>query len=158
VRGGATTGPARWVAVVVILLTTLLGSCFEHKPTIVLEYAELVDAATPGALAVSNFDGSPGTTHVLAPTRFRIATASLTDKWIKPMLISYQLIPEDAIRFHGWTKERVGRSVAQMLDRRVVVVGKIETPLPGGGSIEIRTPDPDRGDLQEMCGRLESKE
>lgn len=156
-RSGATTAPFQWV-VVVVLLTALLSSCFERKPPIVLEYADVVDAATPGALAVSNFDGSPGETHVLAPTRFRIATASLTGKWIRPPMIHYELAPDDAIRFHGWTKDRVGRMVAQMLDRRVVEVGKIMTPLPGGASIEIRTSDPDRGDLWELCGRLQAKE
>ncbi len=158
VSGGTATCRGRGAAAILAFSAMLFAACFEAKPPMVLEFAEVVEAGTAGALAVSKFDGTPGDVHVLEPTRFRIATASVASKKIDPPMVMYQLTPQDAIRFREWTTARVKRPVALMLDRRVVQVANIAEPLPGGGHIEFGPSGPDRGDLWEICDRLRPRD
>ena len=61
------------VIVAVLALSIWAGaascSCAKRGPPVVLEYADVVDAGTPGATALPSFDATKPAVHVLATDR-----------------------------------------------------------------------------------------
>jgi hypothetical protein len=107
-------------------------------PPAVLEWAEVVAADAPAALEL-DFHPAPGKTErvrLAEPVRFEVARASLGYDSLGQPGIDFQMTAADAARFRSWTGTRVGRKVAALVDREVLQVATVRTPLPGAGMIE----------------------
>lgn len=133
-------------------------SCAKRGPPIVLEYADVVDAGTPGAIALPSFDATKPAVHVLAPVRAQVASAGLLPYSLGRLGISFDLVPEAKPAFRAWTSARLDKPMALILDGRVVTVATIRSPLPGNGIIEFGEHGPSRSELWEIVERLEAKE
>lgn len=94
------------------LFALTAAACSKTKP-VVCEYAEVVEAGTPGAIEVPTYAPSKPVVHVLEPVRFRVKSATLGRSSRKSATgesvpaISFEMTPADGAAFRTWTTARV---------------------------------------------------
>jgi len=115
----------------------LLAACTKPLPRAVFEVGEAVAAGTASAVAVPHYDRSKPVTHAVLITRFRIESAAVQPDVLGRPAVAFELVAEDRETFRARTAALVGREMAVMIDREVVMVATLASELPGGGVIAV---------------------
>jgi hypothetical protein len=131
-----------------------LAGCSRSAPPAVFEMAEVVPAGTAGAIALPSYDLAAPMVHVVDATVFHVARAvPYAQTMVGDPGIGFELEAAEHAAFRAWTRARIGRSVALLVDRRVASVAVIMSELPGSGVIDFRRRMPPDA-VEEIARRL----
>lgn len=158
IRSGESPRTPRRTGFLALALAVISTACSPAAPPIVMEWAEVVPASTPGARLVPSFAASQPAVHVLEPRVFRVAETRIQPDALGNPGIAFDLVEEDVESFRSWTTARVRKTAAVLLDGRVVTVATVNSPLPGSGILEFGSHPPSLDEIEALAYRLKRRE
>ena len=120
----------------------LFGCASQPKAAHVLEFALVADGE-PAALDLDYTPrgGSPTRVGLDQPKRFAVAHAEMThEPSTGDTAVDVELEREDGVQFEHWTALNLERRMAILLDRRIMMVATIQSPLSGRAVFLRATP------------------
>ncbi len=132
----------------------ILAACAKPLPRAVFEVGEAVPAGTASAIVVPHYDRSKPETHVVGITRFRIESASVQPDDIGDPAVAFELVAEDRQTFRAFTAALIGREMALMVDREVMMVATVRDELPGTCVISFGANPPPPDEVKRLAEHL----
>jgi len=143
--------------VALVTCLALFAACSGSAPVAraTFEVAEVVPAGTGGAVSAPHIDPSQPDVLVTTITPFEIESASVEHvEHLDRQAIKFDLVRRDHEAFRAWSAAHIHRTIAVLIDHRVVSVVSIGTELPGSGMIDFSGKQPSREELERIAASL----
>ncbi len=124
-----------------------------QSPPILQFAAEAVPGQDEGAADYPRDDGG-GVVRLQPPRAFVLKDVHATTDALGYPALGFELADSEQEEFHRWTAELVHHGLAILVDGRVITVPRVNTPLPGRGTVESGGQHWTEDQVRELVARI----